>query len=101
MIHKQLYYVQDAKGYVGNSMLWWKKDNCGYVCDIRKAKKFTKAEIDKMDTIQDGTKRAWPVGYIDDRVQFHIDMQDVSHKQAMKAIQTEDQVQCVQKKSDG
>ena len=84
MTQEQLYYVQDQRSSVGNSMLWWKKDNCGYVCDIRKARKFTKVEIDKMLSIKDGSKRAWPVKYIDIRVQHHVDMQDVTYDKRYK-----------------
>jgi len=72
----QLYYVQNfAQGMVGNSMLWWKEGNCGYACDIRKARKFSKEEIDEMDSIKYGDKKAWPVEMIDSLVQWHIDFQ--------------------------
>lgn len=78
------YYVQNySQGYVGNSMLWWRKGDCGYTCDIQDAKVFTQEEIDKMDTIREGTKKAWPKEYIDTRIQHHIDMQDCNHDQAM------------------
>ena len=71
-----LYYVQNfSQGMVGNSMLWWKHDNCGYVCDVRKAKKFTKEEIDNMTSVIDGDKKAWPVEMIDDLIQHHVDFQ--------------------------
>lgn len=90
---EQMYYIQNvSQGYVGNSLLWWKHDNCGYVCDVQEAKEFTKAEIDKMDTIKDGTNRAWPVEYIDNRIQHHIDMQDVNHEQAIQTVQSMDQL---------
>ena len=87
-----MFYVQNvSQGFVGNSMLWWKLYNCGYTCDIRNAREFTKAEIDKMYSIEEGTKRAWPVEYIDERIQHHIDMQDVDHENAMEGIQDADQ----------
>lgn len=77
------FYVQDKRGYVGNSMQWWKEDNCGYVCDIRKARVFTQEEIDNMPSCKkDGNKRAWPKEYIDERVSQHIDMQDCNFDQA-------------------
>lgn len=72
----ELYYVQNSsRGMVGNSMLWWKHNNCGYVCDVRKARKFTKAEIDKMESVINGEKKAWPVVMIDELVQHHVDFQ--------------------------
>ena len=78
------YYVQNyIRGYVGNSMLWWRKGDCGYSCDIQDAKVFTQEEVDKMDSIKEGAKKAWPKEYIDARVQHHIDMQDCNLDNAM------------------
>jgi hypothetical protein len=72
----ELFYVQNyAQGMVGNSMLWWKNDNCGYVCDVRKARKFTKAAIDGMASVANGEKKAWPVKMIDELIQHHVDFQ--------------------------
>ncbi len=88
---EQLFYVQN--GVCGNSMMWWKHDNCGYVCDIQKAKQFTQAEIDKMDSIKEGSKTAWPVEYIDERIQHHIDFQYCTHEDAMAGIQDVEQTQ--------
>ncbi|KKK75497.1 hypothetical protein LCGC14_2873090 [marine sediment metagenome] len=56
-------------------MLWWKHDDRGYVCEIREAKVFTRVEIDKMQSIKEGSKKAWPKAYIDRRVSHHIDSQ--------------------------
>lgn len=72
-----LYYLQNVeRGYVGNSLQWWKWDNNGYTCDIRAAKKFTADEIKELT---DGRKKykGWKVDFIDNLVQHHIDMQDV------------------------
>ena len=83
--NEQLYYVQNYdQGYVGNSMLWWKEDNCGYVCDVRKARVFTEFELEGMHSLEDGSKRAWPKEYIDMRVAHHIDMQDCKFKDVAK-----------------
>lgn len=83
-----LFYVQDTRDYVSNSMLWWKNDNCGYVCDIQKAKVFTQKEIDEMQSCKKGgNKRAWPKEYIDERISHHIDMQDTDFTEAEKTIE--------------
>ena len=82
---EKLYYLQDTRGYVGNSMLWWRHDDCGYICDIREAKVFTKAELKvrRLSVSAKGdNKRAWPKEYIDKRISCHIDMQDCDYKQA-------------------
>lgn len=84
------FYIQDTRSYVGNSMLWWEKENCGYVCDIQKARIFTKVEARKIcrgrgryaRTNQKDGKRMWPKKYIDERISHTIDMQDCDWKQA-------------------
>ena len=83
---EKLYYLQDTRGYVGNSMLWWKQDNCGYVCDIREAKVFTKAQLKTRRlsiSAKDDNKRAWPKDYIDKRISYHIDIQACNFAQAL------------------
>jgi hypothetical protein len=70
---KQLYYMQDKRQYVGNSMYWWAKDGKGYTCDIRKAQIFTLDEA--KEHTNRGTDILWPKEYIDDRISHHIDMQ--------------------------
>jgi len=70
---EQLYYMQDKRQYVGNSMLWWGKDRKGYVCDIRKAHIFTLNEARKSSDRE--TDILWPKEYIDERISHHVDMQ--------------------------
>jgi len=70
---KQLYYMQDNRQYVGNSMSWWAKDGRGYTCDIRKAHVFTIGEAKNRS--QRSSDVLWPKEYIDKRISHHIDMQ--------------------------
>ena len=39
-----LYYIQDSREYVGNCVVFWGKNNSGYVCDITKAGLYTYEE---------------------------------------------------------
>jgi len=79
---EQRYYVHDnTRGYVGNCMVWWKHNDAGYVCDITEARKFTLAELHHLDA---DDLLAYPVGYINDRVRCHIDMQSVDFKAGLK-----------------
>lgn len=80
----QLYYVQDTRTIVGNSMVWWAKDGHGYVCDIRKAHVWTKEEAYKQYAMR-STDFPWPKSYIDARISHHIDVQhcDKSHPEAI------------------
>ena len=69
----KLFYMQDTRQFVGNSMYWWAKDAHGYTCDIRKAHVFTLEEARKHT--QRDTDILWPKEHIDARISHHIDMQ--------------------------
>lgn len=71
-VDDELFYVQDTRNYVGNSMLWYGRDG-GYVCDVRKAEVFTRDEARKV--CRRDVFRAWPKRYITDRISFEVDMQ--------------------------
>lgn len=45
----ELYYLQDKRSIVGNSMMWWAINGCGYTCDIRCAQTWTKEELVKLN----------------------------------------------------
>ena len=74
-----LYYVQDTRNCVGNSMLWWGKNYCGYVCDIRDAHVWTESELKRLHR---STDVPWPKAYIDSKVSFHIDCQSCKKGEA-------------------
>jgi hypothetical protein len=39
---EQLYYIQSTKkGFVGNNVVWWGKNCCGYTCHLDNAGKYT------------------------------------------------------------
>ena len=70
------FYIQDCRNYVGNSMRWWKHDNCGYVCDIRKARVFTKVEAEEI--CKRGVHlKCWPKEFIDARVEHHVSRENM------------------------
>jgi len=68
------YYLPDSRDYVGNSMLWWKQDKCGYTTDIMKAHIFTEEEAKGQHECRE-TDIPWEKEYIDSKIKFHIDMQ--------------------------
>lgn len=39
-----MFYIRDARGDVGNCILWWCPGGHGYTCELDKAGKFTKSE---------------------------------------------------------
>lgn len=63
-----LYYVQDKRQYVGNSMLWWAKGG-GYTTDLSRAEKHERKPTDR------DTDVLWPVEYIDNIASLHVDVQ--------------------------
>lgn len=73
---ESLFYLQDTRSYVGNSVVWWSNGGSGYTTCINRAQKFTKKQADNLhkERLSD---LPWPVEYIDQRVKQHIDMQDL------------------------
>ena len=66
-----LFYVQDSRSYVGNSVLWWGPDGQGYTTHIDKAGKYTAAQAKRMRP----TDVPWPVEEVDAIWSHHVDMQ--------------------------
>lgn len=77
----ELFYLQDARCIVGNSMSWWALGGRGYTCDIRCAQVWTKDELLEENYWEGhGKYLPWPKEKIDQLVQWHIDCQDVQYK---------------------
>jgi hypothetical protein len=83
----ELYYLQDKRDYVGNSMLWWRAGGAGYCCDVREAGVFTKEQAFDQHRCRD-TDIPWPKPYIDARVAHHVDMQRVKLTEAQSTAET-------------
>jgi len=77
------YYLQDSRSYVGNDMLWWGIDGCGYTSDLRKAHVYTREQAVKHN--QDRyTDIPWPKSYVDSKTRPAVDMQYVKINDALK-----------------
>lgn len=70
----ELYYLQDTRGVVGNSALWWAKNRNGYTCDLNKAHVFTMKEAYDQHRSRP-TDLPWPVSVVDPKAQRHADVQ--------------------------
>lgn len=69
---QSLYYIQTS-GYVGNCLLWWRKEARGYTCNLDEAGTWT---LDKAKRLtQREEDRFWPKEYIDENVLMHVDGQ--------------------------
>lgn len=60
LIDDALYYVQDARSFVGNCGSWWRPDGAGYCCSIDEAGTYTGADV----AVMRGTDVPWPVEYV-------------------------------------
>lgn len=81
----ELFYVQDARSYVGNSVVWWCPDSRGYTINLDKAGKYTAKEV---ATMRD-TDVPWPVEAVDKVRSYHVDSQyldQADRKLAEKAV---------------
>jgi hypothetical protein len=76
----KMYYMQDARNYVGNAVVWWRKDGGGYGCDIREAHKYTKEElVAKFTSIRD-TDIVWEADHIETIIKPIIDAQGLKYE---------------------
>jgi len=74
----QYYVERKASGYVGNCLLWWRHNNCGYTCDLKDAKIF-EADDPKLKSIFNDEKyRLWDKEYIDYCATRHVDHQNLN-----------------------
>lgn len=77
------YYLQDSRSFVGNDMLFWKKDGKGYTTNLREAHVYTKDEAVSQHQCRE-TDIPWPKDYIDAKTRPAVDVQYVSVKEALK-----------------
>ncbi len=76
-----LYYVQDKRQYVGNSMLWWRPSGAGYTTDLSQAGQYDHKPSDR------DTDVLWSVEYIESVAKLHIDFQDVDETRQVTSQQ--------------
>ena len=68
LVDGALYFVQDARGCVGNCGSWWAPKGAGYVCNIDEAGQYTGADV---RTMRDSDV-PWPVDYVLARTVRHV-----------------------------
>jgi hypothetical protein len=79
---EELYYIQDKRSIVGNSLTWWRKGGYGYGCNILEAEVFTKERAWSLIASSGHKYRAWPKAYIDARISHHVDFQHLDDDQS-------------------
>lgn len=70
---EDLYYIQDTRSYVGNSLLWWAAGGRGYTTHLDEAGKLTLEQAMKQHEAR-GTDLPWPVSQIDRLARQTVDM---------------------------
>lgn len=73
-VTEPLYYLQ-ARGFSGNSLLWWKKGRHGYTAEIRDAEVFSKEAAFSQAKSRPDVDFPWRKDYIDARISHTIDSQ--------------------------
>lgn len=73
---KEEYYIQDARSFTGNSVMWWCPEGQGYTSDLSKAWRVSK-EFALKQMRSRATDRAWLCADIDAGAQSHFDMQNL------------------------
>jgi hypothetical protein len=68
LVDDALYFVQDARGCVGNCGSWWAPFGSGYVCNIDEAGQYTGKDV---CSLRD-TDVPWPVDYVLARTVRHV-----------------------------
>lgn len=78
---EELYYIQDSRSYVGNSMLFWRDGGSGYTTNLEEAGLYSKQHAFSQHRCR-SSDLPWPESYIRARAKSHVDMQsiDVNHE---------------------
>ena len=76
----EYFYVQDARSYVGNAVLWWGLNSSGYVTDPKKAHKYTKEEIVKKFSDGRDTDIIWPASHVESAIKEFVDIQGLNRE---------------------
>jgi len=89
------YYIQrEASGYVGNCLLWWKHNNCGYTCDLSEAKVFDENDPRFIDAMTSSKYRAWEKGYVDEVATIHVECENLDWIKSFGGNEMKDLKQC-------
>ena len=79
----EMFYVQDARDYVGNAVLWWGLNSFGYVTDLKRAQKYTKQEV--IDRFGRGreTDVIWPASHVENAIREYVDIQGLKREYSL------------------
>jgi len=75
------FYIQ-SKGYIGNSLIWWKKGSNGYTAKLDDALIVSRANAEDICRNRPGEDTMWPVSVIDAIASRQVDSQDLAKAKA-------------------
>jgi hypothetical protein len=84
---EELYYIQDTRTYVGNSVMWWRVGGNGYTTDLKHAWKVS-ADVAASQMRCRSTDIAWKCSEIDAGAQTHFDHQKLRDLKPLEARKT-------------
>lgn len=67
----ELYYIQN-NGFVGNCLLWWRKNNAGYTCNIDEALKVSYEEAMRICKTRPKEDIPHPASVVEAAAQRHV-----------------------------
>lgn len=108
-----LYYIQDSREYVGNCVVFWGKNNSGYVCDITKAGLYTYEEAMSQhksrhtdipwlkEDVENALRTFCDVQYLSQRQhEVYDEIQELKNKRAIENKAREESINASQLKDD-
>lgn len=85
-VGEELFYIQDARSYCGNSCYWWRVDGKGYTTDLNEAWKVSKEKAERIIRSRPDVDKAWPCAEVDARstTQTFLDQQKLYDVKPLK-----------------
>jgi hypothetical protein len=79
----ETFFAQRGRETVGNAVLLWRKNNCGYCCSIRDAQEYTKEEAIKQFADAGDNVTLWPKSHIMNCLKTVVEVQELERGKAL------------------
>lgn len=85
---ERLYYMRDSRpnAIVGNCIMWWRKGNSGYTCNLDDAEVYPESKAMDMHKSRE-TDRPYPKDIIDTMTYRHVDHQRLDNIEYEEILQ--------------
>jgi hypothetical protein len=82
-LDKRECYLTVNRTWVGNCLLFYRKNGNGYTCNINDAEVFSRAEAEKYARMADGKYQIWDANYIKSKAVLHVDSELIDYSKAI------------------